>query len=104
MWGYPLLNPKKTGMQAIKRHSVLLLLISSVICNIVPELQAQVGFYKFPVVQEGVYKITAAQASSLGAGSVSELSIFGYNGMLPQQLERGSLELKEIPVKEIGGD
>ena len=65
---------------------------------------AQGTYYKFPVTEEGIYKVTASQANQLGANSVSELSIRGTSGMLSQQLDSSSFELKEIPVKEIDGE
>lgn len=65
---------------------------------------AQDSYFKFPVIKEGIYKITASQAMALGANSVKELSIYGYGGMLPQLLDSSSLDLKEVPVKEINGD
>lgn len=67
-------------------------------------LQAQDTYYKFPVTEEGIYKITASQATQLGANSINELSILGTGGMLPQRLDSSSFVLKEIPVKEINGD
>lgn len=69
-----------------------------------PEVKAQNSFYKFPVHQEGIYKITQSQANLLGAGSVGEISIFGYPGMLPQHLDSNGLILQEVPIKEINGD
>lgn len=73
-------------------------------CIFFPDAMAQDSFYKFPVFQEGIYKITQSQANLLGAGSVGEISIFGYPGMLPQELDSSALDLKEVPIKEINGD
>lgn len=58
--------------------------------------------YKFPVTQEGVYKITAEQARQLGAGSVDEISIYGHGGMLPQKLDSTLFYPIEVPVQKIG--
>jgi len=55
-------------------------------------------YYKFPVTQSGIYKITSAEARQLGASSVEQLSIYGQKGMLPQKLDAADLELKEIPT------
>lgn len=82
--------------------SLLLLVLYSGILN-VPESGAQDTFYKFPITKEGVYKITAAQANQLGANSVEDLTIYGYNGMLPQKLDRGIFDLQEVPVKILNG-
>src|SRR5690606_6197786 len=68
------------------------------------ELVAQGSFYKFSVSQDGVYKITPAQAAQLGASSVDELTVYGYPGMIPQELDSSSLQLWEIPVKNIDGE
>lgn len=68
------------------------------------ELVAQGSFYKFSVNQEGVYKISPAQAAQLGANSVDELSVYGYPGMIPQELDSSSLQLWEIPVTNINGE
>jgi hypothetical protein len=65
---------------------------------------AQDNFFKFPVTQEGIYRITASQALQLGVASVAELSIYGHPGMLSQKLDSADFELKEIPVKIIDGD
>ena len=68
------------------------------------ELVAQGSFYRFLVSQEGVYKITPEQAQKLGASSVDELTVYGYPGMIPQELDSSSLRLLEIPVKNIEGE
>lgn len=68
------------------------------------DLTAQGNYYTFTVQQEGVYKITAEQATQLGARSVDELTVYGYPGVLPQVLDKSSLELLEIPVKNISGE
>src|SRR5690606_1678953 len=49
-------------------------------------------------------KITAEQAAQLGAHSVDELTVYGYPGVLPQALDSSSLQLLEVPVKNISGD
>src|SRR5690554_4875016 len=68
------------------------------------DLAAQGSYFKFPITKEGIYKISGAQAAELGASSIHELSLFGYPGMLPQQLDSSSFQLMEIPTKEINGE
>lgn len=68
------------------------------------DLTAQGNYYTFPVHREGVYKITAEQATKLGASSVDDLTVYGYPGVLPQVLDESSLDLLEIPVKNISGE
>lgn len=65
---------------------------------------AQGEFFKFPITETGVYKITAAQAAAMGAPAVDQLTVYGYGGMIPQLLDSGSLSLREVPVKEIDGE
>lgn len=60
--------------------------------------------YKFPIVQEGVYKITPSQANSLGLGPISGISFFGKAGMLDQKLDSSFMDWKEIPSIEIKGE
>jgi len=85
---------------SFKLLPIFLLLASTSLTDLV----AQDAYFKFPVTKDGVYKISASQAAKLGAGSVSELSVFGYPGMLPQQLDSSSFRLKEVPTKEINGE
>lgn len=59
---------------------------------------------KFPITQEGIYKINPAQANSLGIGPVSEISIFGKAGMLDQKLDTSFMDFQEIPSMEINGE
>ncbi len=59
---------------------------------------------KFPIIKEGIYKITPAQASSWGIGPVSGISVFGKAGMLDQKLDSSFMDWKEIPAMEINGD
>ncbi len=64
---------------------------------------AQDQFFKIKVGKEGIYQITDIQAKQIGAGSISEISIFGYPGMLPQKLDSTHLYLQEIAAKEENG-
>lgn len=65
-------------------------------------LVAQEQYFKFPVTQSGVYKLTTSQVSIFGASSLTEISIFGNAGLLPQKLDSIDLTLREIPSKIIG--
>lgn len=64
---------------------------------------AQTLFFQFKVQNEGVYKITEAEAVKLGFSNLSQVSIFGYPGMLPQKLDAEQLDLQEIPAQQIEG-
>jgi hypothetical protein len=59
---------------------------------------------KFAVTEEGVYKITAAKASTWGLGGISGISIFGQPGMLDQKLDTSFMDWKELPAMELNGD
>lgn len=61
---------------------------------------AQAQFFQFKIKNAGVYKITSEQARRLGFSNLTEVSIFGYPGMLPQKLDSAQLKLQEIPSLE----
>ncbi|MFN3997701.1 type IX secretion system sortase PorU [Algoriphagus sp.] len=65
---------------------------------------AQSDFFQFKVQEQGVYKISTQEAAKLGFANLSQVSIFGYPGMLPQQLQPEQLELQEIPAFEFAGN
>ncbi|HSF54171.1 MAG TPA: C25 family cysteine peptidase, partial [Algoriphagus sp.] len=67
-----------------------------------PQTQAQ--FFQFKIKEQGVYKISADQAAKLGFNRLSEISVFGFPGMLPQKLNPEQLELQEIPALESAGN
>lgn len=69
-------------------------------CLLTQTAFAQNSFFKFKISEEGIYKISTAQAKQLGANSLSEIALFGYPGMLPQLLQPENLELQEIPGLE----
>lgn len=60
--------------------------------------------FKFPIVEDGVYKITAQQALSLGFSDLDAVGIYGFPGMLPQKLDPIDLKLRQIPSKKIGNE
>jgi hypothetical protein len=66
--------------------------------------EAQQQYYKFKIAKGGVYHLTDTQAKQVGASSISEISIFGYPGVLPQKLDSANLELQEIAAKEENGE
>ncbi|MFC0264829.1 type IX secretion system sortase PorU [Fontibacter flavus] len=66
--------------------------------------QENQSYFKFPVVNDGVYKLTRQQASSIGFSNIDEVAVFGYPGMLPQRLDSLDLELREVPTQKIGED
>lgn len=65
--------------------------------------EAQQQYFKFKVASGGVYHLTDTQAKQIGSSSISEISIFGYPGILPQKLDSANLELQEIAAKESNG-
>jgi hypothetical protein len=60
------------------------------------------SYFKFPILEEGVYKLNEQQAASMGFSDLEKVSVFGNPGMLPQKLDSLDLELREIPSKRIG--
>jgi hypothetical protein len=64
--------------------------------------QSPTIFHKFPITQEGVYKITQSHAQTLGIGNLDEIGIYGYPGMLPQKLDSIDLELHSLPAQIVG--
>ncbi|WP_026967009.1 type IX secretion system sortase PorU [Algoriphagus terrigena] len=66
--------------------------------------QASAQSFQFKVSKQGVYKVSASQAADLGFASLSDISVFGYPGMLPQKLDSVQLSLQEIPALESDGN
>ncbi len=56
------------------------------------------------ITQDGVYKISKSQAQQLGFQGLTNLSIYGYPGPLPQVLDSAQLALQEIPSWQGGDD
>lgn len=75
-------------------------LFSFLCCALVHPLAAQQGqsFFKFPIIQEGVYQVNLIDLSSLGFNSLDEISIFGHHGLLPQKVDSTIFSLQEIPI------
>lgn len=68
------------------------------------DMAAQEQYFKFPVTESGVYKITTSQAVDFGASSLAEIRVFGNAGLLPQKLDSIDITLREIPSKIIGDE
>ncbi|MBN7811629.1 type IX secretion system sortase PorU [Algoriphagus sp. H41] len=66
-----------------------------------PQVLAQT--FRFKVAEQGIYKISESQAKALGFAGLTELSIYGFPGMLPQKLDSSQLQLQEIPALEQEG-
>lgn len=67
---------------------------------ILPSIAQEDGiFYKFPITESGVYKITESQLISLGFSAIDEVSVFGFPGMLPQKLDSIQIYLQAIPTQ-----
>ncbi len=61
-------------------------------------------YYKFPVLESAVLKVTNDQLKRLGFENIEEVAVFGFPGMLPQKLDSVQLTLQEIPSKIFGND
>lgn len=57
----------------------------------------QENYFRFKISETGIYKLTASQAEQIGL-PLNEVAIFGYPGMLPQQLDSSQLSHQEIPT------
>ncbi|MBN3520145.1 type IX secretion system sortase PorU [Algoriphagus lutimaris] len=58
---------------------------------------SQSQFYSVKISDSGVYKLDEEEAKKLGANSLSDISFYGYPGMLPQLLQEEKLDKQEIP-------
>lgn len=96
------INDRKSNKTAMTGNGRKLLLVFT-FTLLLFSARAQQKYYKFKIAKGGVYHLTDAQAKQVGASSISELSIFGYPGMLPQQLDSVNLGLQEIAAKEENG-
>ena len=63
------------------------------------EIKGQSQYYKFPIVENGVYQIDNQLAQSLGFESIDAIGIFGHPGKLPQKLDSINLELNQVPTQ-----
>ncbi len=81
----------------IKLKSWTILLI---FCFFAEISQSTAQFFQFKIKDKGVYKLSKKKAADLGFDHLSEVSVFGYPGMLPQKLDSAQLSLQEIPALE----
>lgn len=86
------------------RRKITSWLIGLLVCFCSAPTLAQSPLFKFKIQTQGVYRLSNEQASRLGFSNLSEIAVFGYPGMLPQQLEASQLELQEIPALEKNGN
>ena len=84
------------------RKKVHLYLLLFFFWAIGPVSFAQSPLYKFGVTKSGVYKITESNARQLGFQNLSEVTFFGYPGMLPQKLDSAQLSHQEISSWQSG--
>lgn len=73
-------------------------------CLLSTGIHGQSKLFKFNILKEGIYKITPAQLQQIGAKSLDEVAIFGFQGMLPQRLDSAQLDLQEIAGLEKDGN
>ena len=59
--------------------------------------RANAQFFQVEIKESGVYKLTLEKARSMGFADLSQVSFFGYPGMLPQKLDSAQLQIQEIP-------
>ncbi|TFV94399.1 type IX secretion system sortase PorU [Algoriphagus kandeliae] len=65
-----------------------------------PQAWSQERFFKFPILENGIYQLSKNQLAELGFSDFSEVAFFGYPGRLPQKLDSSQLEWREIPSME----
>lgn len=90
-------------MKKVKKHIIFLgslFFSSGLFLQVFP--QESLSFFKFPVLDEGIYQLTSQQATSMGFSDLDMVAIFGNPGMLPQKLDSLDLGLREVPTKKIG--
>ncbi|MCS5490113.1 type IX secretion system sortase PorU [Algoriphagus limi] len=61
---------------------------------------SQERYFKFPVIESGIYQLSSSQLAELGFNDFSEIAFFGNPGRLQQKLDSSQLEWKEIPSME----
>lgn len=86
------------------RDKIALWVLLLIFCLFAEAPLARAQVFQFKIKDQGVYKISADQAAKLGFNGLSEVSIFGFPGMLPQKLSPEQLALQEIPALEIDGN
>ncbi|AWW32322.1 peptidase C25 [Echinicola strongylocentroti] len=61
------------------------------------QLHGQSSYFKFPVTEAGIYKLSKTAASQLGGATLENIAFYGNHGMLPQKLDSAAFQLHEIP-------
>lgn len=79
----------------MSKQGVALLLFLGLFCH---TSFSQTYRFTAGVTEPGVYKLSADQARKLGFGSLEEVALYGYPGMLPQVLDSAQLSPQEIPT------
>ncbi len=79
----------------MSKQGVALLLFLGLFCH---TSFSQTYRFTAGVTEPGVYKLSADQARKLGFGSLEEVALYGYPGMLPQVLDSAQLRPQEIPT------
>ena len=78
----------------MKRQFCSLLIFLGLFCH---TAFSQTFRYTAGVTEAGIYTLSADQARKLGFQRLEEVAIYGYPGMLPQQLDSSQLRPQEIP-------
>ena len=79
----------------MSKQGAALLLFLGLICH---TTFSQSYHFTAGVTEPGVYKLSADHARKLGFGSLEEVALYGYPGMLPQVLDSAQLRPQEIPT------
>ena len=79
----------------MSKQGVALLLFLGLFCH---TSFSQTYRFTAGVTEPGLYKLSADQARKLGFGSLEEVALYGYPGMLPQVLDSAQLSPQEIPT------
>jgi hypothetical protein len=66
------------------------------------QAQQSEQYFKFPILESGVYRLNEEDVQSLGFSSLDDVSVFGNWGMLPQKLDSSIFSLNEIPIQKVG--
>ncbi|WP_291789188.1 type IX secretion system sortase PorU [Cecembia sp.] len=61
------------------------------------QAQGNGTYYKFPIVEDGIYRLGLSEAKSMGFDNLEAVGLFGFPGMLPQKLDSLDLFFKPIP-------
>jgi hypothetical protein len=90
-------------LKKLKKHIIVLgcLFFTSGLCLQVFS-QESPSFFKFPILEEGIYQLTSQQAASMGFSGLDMVAVFGNPGMLSQKLDSLDLELREVPTRKMG--